>query len=130
MAYQCKDRAPFAESVEMIDGWENAWLPHRIDVPFRMSPDCEYSKSDLGAADKQCEGCRWRANGQADTGAGVVDANVHMGDSVGALRGVESGSDGSQDPAGPGRASDAAEDRARLESTWPGSAAYQPIEEK
>lgn len=137
MTYGCKNRAPFAKSIEAIDGWENAWLPHRVDVPFRMSPDCEYSKSDLGHADKQCEGCRWRANGQADTGAGVVGTPEPVGSGVvGVLDGQgaeagEPGTGGVQQPAGvaeepgTGEQARAAE---KLEAKHPNSAIYRRSE--
>ena len=32
--------------------------PGRAPIPFRMSPVCEYTKSDLGQADKNCTGCK------------------------------------------------------------------------
>ena len=32
--------------------------PGRAPIPFRMSPDCEYTKSALGQADKGCTGCK------------------------------------------------------------------------
>ena len=34
--------------------------PGCAPIPFRMSPDCEYTKSDLGQADKGCIGCSER----------------------------------------------------------------------
>ena len=34
--------------------------PGREPIPFRMSPDCEYTKSALGQADKGCIGCAER----------------------------------------------------------------------
>ena len=32
--------------------------PGRAPIPFRMEPDCQYTKSDLGQADKGCDGCK------------------------------------------------------------------------
>jgi len=41
MKYGCHNRAPYKE-------------------PIRMSPNCEYTKTDLGQADARCVGCKWR----------------------------------------------------------------------
>ena len=41
MKYGCHNRAPYKE-------------------PIRMSPVCEYTKTDLGQADARCDGCKWR----------------------------------------------------------------------
>jgi len=45
----CFNRAPFKESMKVQDGWIdycNSRMPKMIDVPFRMSKDCEYQKHD------------------------------------------------------------------------------------
>ena len=44
----CLDRPPL----------HNPDWPGRAPIPFRMSPDCEYTKSDLGKKDKGCMGCK------------------------------------------------------------------------
>jgi hypothetical protein len=41
MKYGCHNRKPYKE-------------------PHRMSPDCEYTKTELGKVDERCAGCRWK----------------------------------------------------------------------
>ena len=61
MAYSCLNREPFPETLEMMDGYENSWLRHKVEVPFAFTRDCNYSASTLGQADQQCRDCTWRA---------------------------------------------------------------------
>lgn len=30
------------------------------EIPDEMTKDCQYRHTDLGKADKKCEGCKWR----------------------------------------------------------------------
>lgn len=56
----CFNRAPFKESMKVQDGWidyGNSRMPRMIDVPFRMSKDCEYQKHDK-YNDPNCVGCK------------------------------------------------------------------------
>jgi hypothetical protein len=58
--YGCHNRAPFKKE----------WVGYGIDgetgnlvkasYPFRMASDCQYTLTELGQADKRCEGCCWR----------------------------------------------------------------------
>lgn len=64
MAYQCKNRAPYVETIKVQDGWLNNWARRMVDMEFRMDPNCVYSSSDLGQKDPQCHGCKWRAKEQ------------------------------------------------------------------
>jgi len=32
-----------------------------VSMPFRMSPDCNYTTTALGEKDEKCQGCSWRA---------------------------------------------------------------------
>ena len=51
----CYDRPPFAEYNTLSDGRQiNNFTYHR--------DKCEYTKSELGQADKSCVGCVWRLN--------------------------------------------------------------------
>ena len=58
----CHNREPFKGCFRAQDGWNTDGTAKWLMVPFRMSLDCEYSKSDLGQIDKRCNGCKWRAN--------------------------------------------------------------------
>jgi hypothetical protein len=108
-----------------------------VDMEFRMSPDCIYSTSDLGQVDPKCEGCKWRANGQADTGAGAPSTDDHMGDSLADLRKGESGRPGIAGQGDVGKVADVAEQRGaveqtrsaeKLEAIYPNSAIYRRSE--
>lgn len=63
----CHNRADYKPSYWVQDGYYDsepgmplARIPRMVEVPFTMSPDCEYTKSDLGRADVGCVGCKWR----------------------------------------------------------------------
>ena len=64
----CHNRADYKPSYLAQDGYYDsepgmplARIPRMVEVPFSMSPDCGYTKSDLGRADVGCVGCKWRA---------------------------------------------------------------------
>ena len=57
----CFDRAPYKQLITLRDH-------HDRDVscwPFVMAQDCQYTKSELGQADKRCTGCKWRKESTA-----------------------------------------------------------------
>lgn len=61
MTYGCHNRAPYKEHVVIrpelvVDGV----TPINNTFPFRMSRDCQYTKTDLGRVDAGCHGCKWR----------------------------------------------------------------------
>lgn len=61
--YACKDRAAYAPSVPVQDGWYMdgyTRTPRMVPMPFRMSPTCNYTETELGQADTRCDGCTWR----------------------------------------------------------------------
>jgi len=67
MTYGCHNRQPFRDSFPvMTEGrslysrgfHERVQLMHYVD--FRMAPDCQYTKTNLGRADEGCVGCKWR----------------------------------------------------------------------
>lgn len=65
MPYRCFNRPPFRETFHAQDGWfhregADTRLPKIVNIPFRMSKQCEYSLSDLGKADAGCAGCEWK----------------------------------------------------------------------
>lgn len=66
--YGCHNRAPFKDHFLAQDG-RDVWssgvtgprlIPIFVDVPFRMSPICNYTNTDLGQADARCHGCKHR----------------------------------------------------------------------
>ncbi|MDD0837895.1 hypothetical protein PSQ40_04855 [Curvibacter sp. HBC61] len=64
MTYGCYNRAPLGQLVipaqdgHFTDGFTR--YPKLKPIHFRMEKDCVYTTSELGKADKKCEGCRWR----------------------------------------------------------------------
>lgn len=60
MTYTCHNRAPFKQIMRVND------KKGQLCIPFRMAKECQYTLTELGKADKECEGCKWRAN--ADKG--------------------------------------------------------------
>lgn len=64
-SYQCHNREPYAASVSVQDGYTEAGpyrIPKMIEVPFRMTPDCQYQLTDLGRADMRCAGCKHKGD--------------------------------------------------------------------
>lgn len=62
MRYGCHNRAPYKE-------------------PHRMSPNCEYTKTDLGKADARCVGCKWREQNELAipaTSTSAVDSEANQ----------------------------------------------------
>lgn len=60
----CHNRAPLGTKVLAAqDGWfsdGHTRTPKMVPMPFRMNPSCVYTTSELGKADKKCDGCKWR----------------------------------------------------------------------
>jgi hypothetical protein len=45
------------------DGWwtDGAARTGKMkQVPFRMSEECQYTKTELGRDDERCAGCKWK----------------------------------------------------------------------
>jgi len=57
----CHNRKPYAQVVEVQDGW--TWNGRRdmTNISNPMARDCQYTKTTLGQADKGCTGCKWKA---------------------------------------------------------------------
>lgn len=51
----CYNREPLKPQVIRKPGYP------MVVVPLRMSPDCQYTRSELGRQDARCAGCRWRS---------------------------------------------------------------------
>lgn len=59
----CHNRPAFKRATVVQDGWfidGVTRIAKVISVPFRMSPDCNYTRTTLGQADARCHGCKWR----------------------------------------------------------------------
>lgn len=127
--YACKNRAPLEQSAQAQDGWIDGWIRNMVEVPFRMSTDCNYTTTELGEKDKGCDGCVWKAQPAIGSGTPAPNPNVPVGNSLADLRAGESGQPGIAGQGDVGRVADVAEQRRHLEQIWPGAAAYQPTEE-
>jgi hypothetical protein len=58
MSYGCYNRQPYTPVFRAKDGKKEVF------VDFKMTHDCQYTKSDLGKKDPQCVGCKWRLDEQ------------------------------------------------------------------
>ena len=58
MSYGCYNRQPYAPVFMAKDG------KREVFVDFKMTHDCQYTKSDLGKKDPQCVGCKWKLDEQ------------------------------------------------------------------
>jgi hypothetical protein len=56
----CHGREPFAQTVQVQDGWSADQRRIMKEIPSFGSPQCEYVRSGLGATDPGCAGCKWR----------------------------------------------------------------------
>ena len=71
---RCHNRRPFVPTVEVQDGWIRTSMRldvvsrvgRVVEVPCRMTPDCQYTHTDLGQADKGCAGCKHRVEGASE----------------------------------------------------------------
>jgi hypothetical protein len=67
MTYGCHNRLPFKSSFPVMIGGRSLHsrgFHERVQlmdhIPFRMAPDCQYTKTELGRTDERCAGCKWR----------------------------------------------------------------------
>lgn len=61
--HACHNRKPFQVSMAVQDGWiemAGSRVPSMTRIPFRNTPNCEYSLSPRGLTDPACDGCKWR----------------------------------------------------------------------
>lgn len=59
----CFDRPPYKQTTELRDHHGRlvaSW-------PFRMAEACQYTHTELGAADQRCEGCKHRVTEKEGT---------------------------------------------------------------
>ena len=69
MTYGCHNRKEYVTAVSVQDGWVHEYRHHKgghtrqarmVASPFKMTPDCQYTKTTLGQADTKCQGCKHR----------------------------------------------------------------------
>lgn len=58
----CHNRPPFVDLVlQQSPVWDSEKgkyaLPELVRIPHRMAKDCQYTLTELGQADKGCDGC-------------------------------------------------------------------------
>lgn len=60
--YQCHNRAPFKKDQVLYHMYSYLRVVQfrTTVIPFRMSTDCQYTKTHLGQIDPGCTGCKWR----------------------------------------------------------------------
>lgn len=67
MTYGCHNRKPYQPVqavrvgyIAMNVGPAIGIVPSVETIPFRMSPECNYTHTELGQGDPKCAGCKWR----------------------------------------------------------------------
>ena len=61
MKYGCHNRKAYKTKLFVQNGW---WVDGQTrtakveQAEFRMAPDCQYTKTDLGQVDERCKGCK------------------------------------------------------------------------
>lgn len=63
--YACHNRQPFKRTLSVQDGYKPDGTRNMVGVPFRMSPHCEYTTTELGQVDERCGDCRHKTTNQA-----------------------------------------------------------------
>lgn len=60
--YGCRNRPPFLPTLTVFDGYTDDTRQHvqTKEIPFRMNPDCQFTKTAEGQADDRCNGCNHR----------------------------------------------------------------------
>jgi hypothetical protein len=61
MSYGCYSRKPFKTSYDMHGISKVTGEKVSIVIPFRNSPDCNYTSTALGQADFGCMGCKHKS---------------------------------------------------------------------
>ncbi len=56
----CHNREPFKDGQVLHGISSTTGQPVRVFIANRMNPNCQYTKTELGQADKGCTGCKWR----------------------------------------------------------------------
>jgi hypothetical protein len=72
--YQCHNRPLFKRTLTVQDGYKPDGTRNMVEVPFRMSPLCDYTTSDLGKVDARCATCKHRVTHYALLELAQIDA--------------------------------------------------------
>jgi hypothetical protein len=59
----CFNRPAYRTVFPAQDGWwidGDVRVAKLVSMPFRMTFECQYRKTELGIADKMCAGCKWK----------------------------------------------------------------------
>ena len=54
----CFDHPPYAQKVQVQDGWDAFGGRNMITIDNPMSKVCEYTKTELGRVDLRCTDCK------------------------------------------------------------------------
>lgn len=63
--YGCHNRKAYKPKFFVQNGWWLDGLTRTAKVEqskFRMAPDCQYTKTDLGKTDDRCIGCKHKVD--------------------------------------------------------------------
>ena len=63
--YGCHNRKAYKPKLFVQNGWWLDGITKTAKVeqaPFRMAPDCQYTKTELGKVDERCAGCKHKVD--------------------------------------------------------------------
>lgn len=60
MSYGCFNRAPLKTRAKVQDGWWADGTRKMIEIADPMTKTCNYTTTELGKVDPQCNGCKWK----------------------------------------------------------------------
>lgn len=64
VSYGCHNRKPFKQAQVLHGMSSKTGGPVKILIPFKMAPDCQYTKTELGQKDPGCINCKWKLNNE------------------------------------------------------------------
>lgn len=76
--YACHNRKPFKPTLTVQDGYNPDGTRNMVEVPFRMSPSCEYTRTELGEVDVRCGGCGHKNTLQTLHDLARIDAMIGL----------------------------------------------------
>ena len=63
--YGCYNRKAYKPYTVVQNGYwldGTSMIPKVEKIPFRMTPDCQYTHTDLGKVDERCVGCKHKVD--------------------------------------------------------------------